>query len=75
MVDRWEEKWNLLFPVNNRCNFLVIAHHTVKLFVTAKVHVHAALSSETGSRSGHFFPVIMKYVLRCVIRCFLLQRL
>lgn len=42
MVDRWEEKSNLLFPVNNRCNFLVLAHHTVKLFVTLKVNVHGA---------------------------------
>jgi len=48
MADRWEEKWNLLFPVNSRCNLLVLVLHTVKLFVTLKVHVHAALSSETG---------------------------
>lgn len=41
MVDRWEEKWNLLFPVNNRCNFLELAQRTVKLLVTLKVHVHA----------------------------------
>jgi len=48
MVDRWDDKCSLLFPVNNSYCFLVLGHHTVKLFMSLKVHVHAALSSETG---------------------------
>jgi hypothetical protein len=67
MLDRREEKCNLLFPTNNRCNFLVLVHHTVKVFVTEKEHLYPASSSETGLRSGHFSPMIMICVLRRVL--------